>query len=410
MNNFNRKLRKYSPRVLRCWKPQCPKSAAKPCWLRGNPDPQPGLSIHGYFLSEIGLGETSRLMFSAAETQDFALQAVNRHLPLRENDHRFVDKLSENSDLSISLSIAGLIKFRSLSKELCRRRYNAAYPFWELERFPSKYLKKLENFESLWAASGFIYEHLKTQTDKNVFLLKHPIDVPNEDPEPIPTTDCLKILFYFDFDSSSARKNPEAAVRTFRLAFPTEKDVSLTIKTRGRADAGRRSWLLGQASQDSRITIIDETLSRAQMKVLLSDHHVYMSLHRSEGVGLGCAEALAAGKFVVATDYGGTTDFITKETGFPVEWKRVDVGKDEYVAAQGASWANPSVEHAAERLKQIYDSPASGRERTMAGLRLLRQNHSFPVIGEKMKKILKDEGLTDMPQVNGLHRKSISTA
>lgn len=371
--------------------------------------PQHGLSIHGYFLSEVGLGETARQMFSAANAQGLNPCAINRSLPDRENDHSFIEMLSENTDCSIGLNIDGLISFRSLSKELCSRRYNVAYPFWELERFPSKHMKYIQKFDGIWAASEFILENLKHYTDKTVHLLKHPVDVPDKDPEPIPTADGLKILFYFDFDSFSARKNPEAAVAAFRRAFPTEKDVSLTIKTRGRADGGRRSWLLGQASQDNRITIIDETLSRAQMKALLTKHHVYMSLHRSEGFGLGCAEALAAGKFVVATDYGGTTDFITEETGFPVDWTRVDVGKGEYVASKGASWANPSIEHAAERLKQIYDSPDVGRDRTAAGLQLLRQNHSVSVIGAQMARILKDEGLAQMAQ-GSFQRKSMSSA
>lgn len=397
MHKLNKSLQKYSSRVLRCWKPQCPSSVAKPCGLRYNLAPEHAISIHGYFLSEIGLGETARLMFLAAEIQGLNPRAVNRHLPDKENDHSFVERLSESTDCRINLSIDGLIDLKRTAMTLCRRRFNVAYPFWELELFPEKYTKPLQQFDSIWAASGFIYENLKQCTDKTVFLLNHPVNVPDEDPACAPTSDGLKVLFYFDFDSFSARKNPKSAVDAFRRAFPTEKDVSLTIKTRGDADRGCRSWLLEQASSDSRIKIIDKTLSRAQMKTLLADHHVYMSLHRSEGFGQGCAEALAAGKFVVATDYGGTTDFITEKTGFPVAWKRVDVGEGEYVAAQGATWAEPFVEHAAERLRQIYDSPDSSRERTVAGLRHLRQHHSVSAVGAKMARILKSEGLIDVP-------------
>lgn len=397
MNRLDRKLRKHAPRVLRCWAPQCPASVAKPCWLRHNPAPGRGIDIHGYFLSEIGLGETARLMFAAADSRGLGPRAVNRPLPGRENDRAFADRLSESTDCGVGLNIDGLISFRNLARALCRRRYNVAYPFWELEHFPAGHVRHLRGFDSLWAASRFIHDNLRQYTDRPVTLLKHPVDVPDEDPAPASTAAGLRILFYFDFDSFSARKNPEAAVAAFRRAFPVETDVSLTIKTRGRADRGRRSWLLGQASRDGRITIVDETLSRGQMKALLADHHVYMSLHRSEGFGLGCAEALAAGKFVVATDYGGTTDFVTEATGYPVAWTRVEVGKGDYVAARGASWADPSVDHAAVRLRQIYDSPDAGRARTKAGLRLLRQEHSFPVVGARMASILADAGVIDMP-------------
>ena len=53
------------------------------------------------------------------------------------------------------------------------------------------------------------------------------------------------------------------------------------------------------------------------MDALMQSCDVFISLHRSEGFGFGAAEALAAGKAVVATDYAGTTDFITADTGYP---------------------------------------------------------------------------------------------
>ena len=99
----------------------------------------------------------------------------------------------------------------------------------------------------------------------------------------------------------------------------------------------------------------------------MRDHDVFLSLHRSEGFGLGCAEALAVGNIVVSTDYGGTRDFISEETGFPVDWKRVDVGEGEYVEAEEATWAEPSIDHAAHRLREVYDAPRLARNRALVG-------------------------------------------
>ena len=128
---------------------------------------------------------------------------------------------------------------------------------------------------------------------------------------------------------------------------------------------------------------------------MIRDHDVFLSLHRSEGFGLGCAEALAVGKIVVATDYGGTKDFITEATGFPVAWKRVPVRRGEYVETPGATWAEPSIEHAAHSLREIYDAPDVARKRATFGIDELRRNHSFEVVGSKMREALEAYGVID---------------
>jgi hypothetical protein len=49
-----------------------------------------------------------------------------------------------------------------------------------------------------------------------------------------------------------------------------------------------------------------------------------ISLHRSEGFGRGMAEALQQGVDVIATAYGGNTDFCTGPRAHPVRrWPRV---------------------------------------------------------------------------------------
>ena len=110
---------------------------------------------------------------------------------------------------------------------------------------------------------------------------------------------------------------------------------------------------------DPRINVIDTLLSRNEISALIESHHVFLSLHRSEGLGLGCAEALAAGNAVIATDYGGSAEFIGTSTGFPVTWSPVQVGSEDYVLSGDSTWAEPSVGHATELLRSIYENPTN---------------------------------------------------
>ena len=164
------------------------------------------------------------------------------------------------------------------------------------------------------------------------------------------------------------------------------------MKTRGHDLSGRRQWLEQQAAEDPRIQVIDRQMTREELTGLLMGHDVFVSLHRSEGLGLGIAEAIAAGKAVVVTDYGGSTDLVTPETGYPVEWTRVAVKPEDYTGVENATWAEPSIEHAATMLRAIYDDPQSARVRTEAAFRHLQRNHAFPVIGKTITETLRKNG------------------
>ena len=125
----------------------------------------------------------------------------------------------------------------------------------------------------------------------------------------------------------------------------------------------------------------------------MADCDVFVSLHRSEGFGFGAAEALAAGKAVVATDYGGTTDFITETTGYPVPFQLQPVKKGEYVEPDEQVWADASLEAAAAALRSIYDNSTEAASRTESGFNLLKTNHSPEQGGAIMKKLLTQLGL-----------------
>lgn len=389
----NSRPQKYLAQLMKCGKVQCPALIKKPCWLRGGEKLSNGLDIHGFFFSEIGLGHSARLYYTAAVSQKMNVNAINRQLPGRQSEKQFETIVSNNGIHKYGLSIDGLRGFSRLGREICRKRYNIALPLWELEKIPKRRIRNLAHFDILWAPSSFIKENLERATGRSVQIIKHPIQIYDQKAFDKNFSGPLRILFFFDFDSFPARKNPEAAVKAFKMAFYSGEDVLLTIKTRGSADAGRRSWLSEQVLSDSRIRIIDETISSEAVSKLMRDHDVFLSLHRSEGFGLGCAEALAVGNIVISTDYGGTKDFISEETGFPVEWKRVSISEGEYVEAKGGTWADPSIEHAAHRLREVYDAPKLAWKRALSGNEKLRQNHSIEVVGQRMREALEAYGM-----------------
>src|SRR5262249_17943122 len=158
---------------------------------------------------------------------------------------------------------------------------------------------------------------------------------------------------------------------------------------RGTHDHGLRRWLMRAAAADRRITVIDRTLDRLHMNELMAGCDVFLSLHRSEGFGFGAAEALAARRAGVATDYGGTTDFLNPATGYPVDYVVEPVRPGDYVECEGQMWATAREEAAVAALRVIHSDPAEADARARAGFALLEKQHAPPVVGAEIARLLR---------------------
>lgn len=355
---------------------------------------QNGLCIVGHLQSEIGLGQAARCLAYACDSRRLPVSFCNLPLLNRDNDTEFATKCNGIADRKISLYVAALHTVVDLQRELHRDRLNILYPFWELQRAPAKWLAAAGRFDEIWAPSTFVAAAFEQSFGRPVRLVRQPVRLPAAAPKPtLGSGSTLKLLVFFDFDSSGARKNPVAAVKAFQSAFaPTRRDVDLVVKMRGARDDGLRQWLARAAACDPRIHLIDRTLDRAAMDALIAECDALVSLHRSEGFGFGPVEGIIAGKAVVATDYGGTRDFIAQSTGYPVDYDLVPVRPGEYPGAEKQEWADPRIESAVMALRSIYDHPDDARARTLAAFALLQARHAPTVVGTQISQLLKTLG------------------
>jgi len=366
----------------------CPPQAMTPCWAHGGRLPF-GLDVVGYLRAEIGLGEAARLIVRAVDAAGLPTSPIDIWLPGRDSDHSLDARIGQPARHAATLTVSGVLDLPEMAERLCRGRTNIHYTFWELPKTPEEVRPAFDRFDACWAPTTFVRDVLVASQTRPVHLVPQPVAVPDEPPTPPDFRGPLRILTFFDYESAMARKNPQAAIEAFRLAFPTgREEARLLVKTRGRSGPQARADLARLAAQDPRTTVVDDTVSRDEMAALTQACDVFLSLHRSEGFGLGNAEALARGKAVVTTDFGGTRDFITPETGYPVEYWTVPVPPGAYPGADGSHWAEPNTAHAAQMLRDIHDDPAAAARRAQAGYRLLRRNHSFAAVGARIAELM----------------------
>lgn len=256
------------------------------------------------------------------------------------------------------------------------RALKVGYLFWELEAPPAQHEATLDFLDEIWVASEFVRRAYSGRTDKPVVNVGMGIGLPSAiaplDRRTIGVPEgAFTFLTAFDFGSGLIRKNPRAAVRAFQRAFPpgTRTDVRLVVKTtRVRANHwgdrdGAWGWIRRAAAADPRIVVLEGEWPFDTFLGLIRGCDCYVSPHRAEGFGLLPAYAMAMGKPVIVTNYGGTTDFCDATTSIPVDHTLVPVEAGQFIAdVPDALWADVSVDQLAGAMRYLAENPAAGAE------------------------------------------------
>jgi glycosyltransferase involved in cell wall biosynthesis len=340
------------------------------------------LNIHGDFLAATGLMEVGRRLTRAlvdspldvriADIISFGpthsvsraepeLVAVSR-LPSAEGDH---------------LWLANINEFVHIDEETLRPPGTSGRViglwFWELPRLPAFVATHVQRVDEIWVASEFVRDAMRHHTTRPVHVIpipiepRLPISFGRRDYE-LPDD---AVVYFFNLDSYSivGRKNPFGAIAAFKRAFnPSERGraAQLVIKCTNLAPRPAFAAALHRAMDEIGGVVLSGDLEHAEMNGLLSSIDVYVSLHRSEGFGIGMAEAMALGKPVIATAFSGNVDFMKPKISCPVGYRvRLITDLDHEWWPEGSAvyppgftyWAEPDIDEAARWMRLLFDEP-----------------------------------------------------
>ncbi len=196
--------------------------------------------------------------------------------------------------------------------------------------------------------------------------LPPPVQRPDAAAEPLRlgVPEGFLFLFVFDYLSTIQRKNPVGLIEAFKRAFAPGEGARLLIKTiNGPLRPLAEEEVLWAADGREDIHVVDRSLSGAELAGLMAACDCYASLHRAEGFGLTLAEAMAIGKPTIATGYSGNVDFMDAENSYLVDYTIGRVGPECEIYPPEGEWADPSVEHAAELMRRVYEQPREAERR-----------------------------------------------
>lgn len=272
--------------------------------------------------------------------------------------------------------------------------YRIGYWYWEMSTVPASWDLATLAVHELWAATRFVAGALRERYDVPVYILPPGVELVPFVPQPrsrfgVPE-DRFAFLFVFHMMSIMERKNPLGLIRAFSRAFRRDEPVVLVLKT---TFGERHPELMGElrraaAQAEAEVMVIDEIYTQGETLALMQACDAYVSLHRSEGLGLTMAEAMLLGKPVIATGFSGNTDFMNKENSLLVDYSVVPIGRSVPPYEAAMRWAAPSEEHAAAMMRLLYDDRAFGAALGARAQEDLRRNLGMAAAGRRMAERL----------------------
>ena len=327
---------------------------------------RPGLNVIGYLNAELGVGQAARLVLSAAAAAGVPTNARSvdptSGTVAGKPGHSWGDDWSFDTNVfCINADMLATV-MADLPQSMLRERSRAGIWFWEAERVPETFRYAFQLVDEVWAPSLFISEALERSGYGQVVPISLPVPVPTWSTSltrhDLGLPQGFVVLFTFDFASVFERKNPLGLLEAYRRAFDPEDGAHLVLKSVG----GDRHWqemeLLRSCIDRPDIHVMDGAVPSHHVKAMMELCDCYASLHRSEGFGLGMAEAMALGKPVLATAWSANLEFMDEDTAYLVPAGAVPIPEDVAVYGGLGRWAEPDLDAAGEALRRIHDDPA----------------------------------------------------
>jgi glycosyltransferase involved in cell wall biosynthesis len=336
------------------------------------------IAVIGHVSRTSGVGESARRVGSALRDLGHEVRFFDAPLSRsqRESFNEGASKYNAaNFDVTILVANPDLVPAAFLKFGLNWRRPEKLIGFWswEFENAPKTWGRSGRLFDEVWTNSDFSRTAIATQTAP-IPVFKLPMKPRILRPEKsAQKEDSFTFLTSFDFLSDVERKNPEATLAAFRLAFganPTNVKLVVKSMNSNRYSSVYRAMKKDYAS-DSSIVFVDGHLSQAENIELLGLADCFVSLHRSEGFGLNIFDALAMGIKTISTKYSGNLEYAAISHSYLIDVELVPVRKQYSIYRVDSLWAEPSLLKAAEVMRFLAMDGRISRSEPVANQALM---------------------------------------
>ncbi|MFM7182326.1 MAG: glycosyltransferase [Verrucomicrobiales bacterium] len=364
----------------------------------------PLVEVYGFLNSAIGLGGTARTLVQALRTVGCPVRPIAVPLKGRARVDFTTEELpSSQPSPEAAVRILHLNPehipqlLPNLPADFFVNARTVILPYWETEDIPDSAKACAPYFDEVWCTTRFLAQSFGKGLGLPVRVFPAPLPFPENEGADVGSRFDFEgrylFLFSFDYYSCFKRKNPDGLCEAFTRAFPTQEPGGpiLVVKSSHAQEHLRQAmYLKARFTSRADIILIDEYLSESDRNALVSRCDAYVSLHRSEGLGMTILEAMAQGKPCIATAYSGNLDFTLPEHSYPIPFHKSAIGPGSIHYPEDEEWAEPDLDAAASAMRECHANQEAARSLGKKSLAWVREHHQFKTVGTVVLGLIRE--------------------
>lgn len=266
---------------------------------------------------------------------------------------------------------------------------------WETDRLPAHWPRLLDEAHLVIVPTAWNADTIRnSRVSAPVEVVPHAAARPSAADSSAWSEIPHEATVFYSIAPWTVRKALPLTVRAYQLAFAGRDDTMLVLKTspddqtregapmRLPAGPGTSAWalarLLHETPDPAPVRLVTRTLEEEDVAALHTRGDCYVSLCHAEGWGIPPFDAATRRTPVVITAFGGQLEYLDSGSAFLVDYDLVPVddpvGGRSYTPDQ--RWARPSLEHAAELLRQVLAEPAEAAARAERASRRIQSRYN----------------------------------
>ncbi len=287
--------------------------------------------------------------------------------------------------------------------DLKHRGYKAAFTMLEVDGIPRNWVDALNRVDRVLVPSRFNRETFAASG------VRTPIAVVPLGLDPVlfspdgPRHRLDDLFVFLSVFEWGERKAPEVLLSAFNGEFRCDEPVVLIVKTTNYdsdVDVFGQIQGLKLDPRGGRIFLsLNRPIATEQLAALYRSADCFVLPSRGEGWGMPILEAMACGLPAIATNWSAHVDFLTTETGYPLEVTGLVPAVAKCPYYRGFRWAEPGYEHLRHLMRHVASHPEEARAKGHRASQAIREGWTWAGTAGRIRAGLTDgRWSTDLPR------------